>query len=534
METPKTGTERAVAFAFPELVDNSMSIDDDELSVISFDDCYLNGDLMQDGADASKENFGEVTKPSQKKGTISNDAVVDIANRGGQGGDENNSQCNEYLIDIEIPSTPPTPATTTSNVTTAHSEWLTPTLRREKQQPPAVARPRRVTLWECMCLAAIFFVLAICVSVIVVIVGRYGSSPDIGIGIGTEGVVEPPPTASPSLARLHRVEAIREWLQLDLPLPGTLTPQEAALEWMVSSDFSYILGATIPSKAEYNLYNQALVENANNNDEPVAYVNDEHKEMERFLFHVTQRYALLVFYFATGMESPLGGWATMTGARLHECIWPGVVCRSEDDAVKELELNPSVYGTAAPTGSIPSEIGMLEHIGTTARRCLFDVVVFYCYSRVLLLLYPSPVTLFLSHNLLTGAIPSEIYNLSNLCKSTENQMKALTIGSTFSLTHSILSNRTLLHTDALRISNSNLNSTLSSDFAKLDKLGFLDLSNAQFYGSLPSELGLMSNLKFVYVNDNRLDGTIPSEMGALTLLGTSFLLLLLSCICRAL
>jgi len=378
METPKTGTERAVAFAFPELVDNSLSINDDELSVISFDDCNLNGDLMQDGADVSKENIGEVIEPFQKEGTISNGSIVDIANRGGQGGDdENNSQCNEYLIDFEIPSTPPTPATTTSNVTTAHSQWLTPTLRREKQQQPAVARTSRVTLWECLCLAAIFFVLAICVSVIVVIVGRYGSSPAIGTSIGTEGVVEPPPTASPSVARLHRLEAIREWLQLDLPLPGG-TPQEAALDWMVSSDFSYILGATIPSKAEYNLYNQVVVENANNNSVTVAYVNDEHKEMERFLFHVTQRYALLVFYFATGMDSPLGGWATMTGARLHECIWPGVVCRGQDDAVKELELNPSVYGAATPTGSIPSEIGMLQHIGTTARRSLFVVLVFYC------------------------------------------------------------------------------------------------------------------------------------------------------------
>ena len=372
----KTETERAVALAFPEMIgdDSSRSLSSsngDLISGISLDDFLLGDDSSSKGSD------GNALSSYQKDGTIGNGAMikangtVDLEKNLGDDDDGNSSStCNDYLIDFEVPSsTPPTPATATTNVTTAHSEWLTmpPSMWRRRTAEPRRAPDRhivtsRITFWESMCLAAIFFVIATCVTVVVTLAGQYNSQDSSG---GLESVSEPtlvPTISPPHVARFHRLEAIHEWLETDFPLPGT--PQGAALEWMVSSDFKYILGETIPSKAEYDLYSEILASNASGS---IEYVKDEHKSMEKFRTRVTQRYALLVLDFATGMESPLGGWATLTGARLHECTWPGVVCRRDDDAVKALELDPSVFFSGAPAGSIPSEIGLLTNLGTSTR-----------------------------------------------------------------------------------------------------------------------------------------------------------------------
>jgi hypothetical protein len=139
------------------------------------------------------------------------------------------------------------------------------------------------------------------------------------------------------------------------PLPGT--PQHDALAWMAYVDVPSLLGTDLqlrtPSTTNYT-----------NEEEATLRWN------ENLSIRVTQRYVLLLFFFNNiGAENlMLGGWASLTGARLTECIWPGISCRtiagatknSKTSVVTGLELNPWI---AHLHGTIPTEIGLLPYLG---------------------------------------------------------------------------------------------------------------------------------------------------------------------------
>jgi hypothetical protein len=105
--------------------------------------------------------------------------------------------------------------------------------------------------------------------------------------------------------------------------PEPETPQSLALEWLAKDDFE--------------LWNYPDV------------------TMEQ----LTQRYALAVLHIATGRWNQRGGWATSSGARITECIWPGVSC-DRNDTVNALALDSSL---GIMQGSIPSEIALLSSLG---------------------------------------------------------------------------------------------------------------------------------------------------------------------------
>jgi hypothetical protein len=116
------------------------------------------------------------------------------------------------------------------------------------------------------------------------------------------------------------------------PLPGT--PQLGALEWMASDDLE--------------LWNYESI------------------SVER----LKQRYALVVFHIATGRwKTSVGGWATPSGARQHECYWPGVYCDRDNAVVLSLRLDTFVGTTFVGTlqGSIPSDMLLLSNLGTCSR-----------------------------------------------------------------------------------------------------------------------------------------------------------------------
>jgi hypothetical protein len=120
------------------------------------------------------------------------------------------------------------------------------------------------------------------------------------------------------------------------PLPDT--PQLGALEWMASDDL------------EMWDYESISVE------------------------RLKQRYALVVFHIATGRWNTKGGWATPSGARQHECYWPGVYCDRDNAVVVSLRLDTFV-GTIQ--GSIPSDIFLLSTLGTfTSLQRELPVVVY--------------------------------------------------------------------------------------------------------------------------------------------------------------
>ena len=115
------------------------------------------------------------------------------------------------------------------------------------------------------------------------------------------------------------------------------------------------------------------------------------------------------------------------------------------------------------SGSIPSEIGNLTNL----------------------------THLQLNHNQLTGEIPPEIGNLTNL---------------------------TYLH-----LSSNGLTGTIPPEIGNLTNLSRLYLSENQLTGSIPPEIGNLTNLTVLYLRNNQLTGEIPSEIGNLTNLGWLFL-----------
>jgi Leucine-rich repeat (LRR) protein len=139
------------------------------------------------------------------------------------------------------------------------------------------------------------------------------------------------------------------------------------------------------------------------------------------------------------------------------------------------------------SGAIPSELGNLSNLE-------------YLYLR---------------RNQLSGAIPSELGNLSNL--STLNFIANQLSGAIPSELGN-LSNLSSLHLSANQLSGA-----IPSEFGNLSSLSSLGLFENQLSGAIPSELGNLSNLEFLSLRNNQLSGSIPIELGNLSNLGYLYL-----------
>jgi parallel beta-helix repeat protein/predicted outer membrane repeat protein len=133
------------------------------------------------------------------------------------------------------------------------------------------------------------------------------------------------------------------------------------------------------------------------------------------------------------------------------CSWHGVTCSGGHVLALQLENNNL-------TGSIPSELGNLSNL----------------------------TQLDLGDNELTGKIPSELGNLSNLT--------------------------------LLELGDNSLIDSIPNELGKLSNLTQLDLGYNSLTSSIPSELGKLSNLTQLDLGYNKLIGLIPSELSNLTYL----------------
>jgi len=131
------------------------------------------------------------------------------------------------------------------------------------------------------------------------------------------------------------------------------------------------------------------------------------------------------------------------------------------------------------TGSIPQEIGNLSNL-----------------ERLLL-----------SDNQLTGSIPPEIGNLTNLTylSLTRNQLSG-------TIPESIANLSSL---ETLALGGNQITGTVKIFLGDLSTINEIYLWGNQLTGSIPSEIGQLSNLTDLWLNDNDLSESLPESLGQL-------------------
>ena len=237
-----------------------------------------------------------------------------------------------------------------------------------------------------------------------------------------------------------------------------------------------------------------------------------------------QRFALATYYYGTGGDtdwsnSQSGRWiinATFGWMEydVHECDWAfindtrlgGAVLTLHDGTkVYERTDTPCVVGTPEDASD---EERIYEHLWLPKKRLsgiggtlppevylLTNLKRLWSHANLLSGTISSLVgqltdleVFSLSYNQLTGTLPQELANCTNLL--------ALDLTG--------------------QGSNVGLTGTLPSFLFEIQTLKHLWLDVQNFTGPIPSEVGLLTNLETLYVGENFLDQSIPTEIGLMT------------------
>ena len=185
----------------------------------------------------------------------------------------------------------------------------------------------------------------------------------------------------------------------------------------------------------------------------------------------TDRAALVALYDATDGDNwnDNDGWKTDRPLGEWYGVWTGL---NYNDRVTELNLRRNNL-----TGSIPRELGNLTNLEDLNLR----------------------------GNNLTGSIPRELGNLTNL-----EQMHILDNTLTGSIPRELGNLRNL---EVLRINMNNLTGEIPRELENLQNLEILGLNTNNLTGPIPREIGNMTSLEWISFGMNNLTGEIPRELG---------------------
>ncbi len=213
-----------------------------------------------------------------------------------------------------------------------------------------------------------------------------------------------------------------------------------------------------------------------------------------------ERAALIALYNSTNGDSWRynTGWKDGTleadgfGPIGSEGTWYGTVA---SDHVTQIYLWSNQL-----TGSIPAELGNLTNLQGL-----------YLYDNQLTGSIPAELgnltnlyALILEYNQLTGSIPAELGNLTNL-----THLYLYENGLTGSIPPEYGNLSNLI---SLRLYSNQLTGSIPAELGNMTNLEYLRLYSNQLTGSIPAELGNLTNLIFLYLHSNQLSGEIPTSL----------------------
>ena len=205
--------------------------------------------------------------------------------------------------------------------------------------------------------------------------------------------------------------------------------------------------------------------------------------------------ALVALYNSTNGT----GWADHTGWLMTNtpCSWFGVACAAGH--VTDLALSVNQL-----SGSLPAELGNLSnltHLYLSGNHLTGSL-------PVGLSSLTNFTHLYMHYNQLSGSIPPELGNLQNLT-NLDLERNQLTGGIPAELGN-------LINLSALDLSDNQLSGSIPAELGNLINLSALDLGSNQLIGSIPAALGSLTNLTQVSLYGNQLSGSIPAALGNMT------------------